>query len=86
MRLIVICGATATGKSDLAVSLAQEIDAEIINADSMQLLKEWILELEISIEERKGIAHHMMDLLKVNEDANVAWYQERARAVMSEYS
>ena len=39
MRLIVICGATATGKSDLAVALAQEIDAEIINADSMQLYK-----------------------------------------------
>ena len=39
MKLIVICGATATGKSDLAVSLAQEIDAEIINADSMQLYK-----------------------------------------------
>ncbi len=39
MKLIVICGATATGKSDLAVSLAQEINAEIINADSMQLYK-----------------------------------------------
>ena len=39
MRLIVICGATATGKSDLAVRLAQEINAEIINADSMQLYK-----------------------------------------------
>ena len=36
-RLIVICGATATGKSDLAVSVASEIGAEIINADSMQL-------------------------------------------------
>lgn len=85
MRLIVICGATATGKSDLAVSLAQEIDAEIINADSMQLYKGMdIGTAKISIEERKGIAHHMMDLLKVNEDANVAWYQERARAVISD--
>mgnify|MGYP006279992711 CR=1 FL=1 len=85
MRLIVICGATATGKSDLAVSLAQEIEAEIINADSMQLYKGMdIGTAKISIEERKGIAHHMMDLLKVNEDANVAWYQERARAVISD--
>ena len=39
MKTIVICGATATGKSDLAVSLAQEIGAEIINADSMQIYK-----------------------------------------------
>jgi tRNA dimethylallyltransferase len=39
MKLIVICGATATGKSDLAISVAQKIDAEIINSDSMQLYK-----------------------------------------------
>ena len=37
MNLLVICGATATGKSDLAVELALQINAEIINADSMQL-------------------------------------------------
>ncbi|NQW64477.1 MAG: tRNA (adenosine(37)-N6)-dimethylallyltransferase MiaA, partial [Actinobacteria bacterium] len=37
MTLIVICGATATGKSDLAVALAKEIKGEIVNADSMQL-------------------------------------------------
>jgi predicted kinase len=39
VKLIVICGATATGKSDLAVVLAQKINAEVINADSMQLYK-----------------------------------------------
>ena len=38
-KLIVICGATATGKSDLAVGIAEEIGAEVINADSMQLYK-----------------------------------------------
>ena len=85
MRLIVICGATATGKSDLAVALAQKIDAEIINADSMQLYRGMdIGTAKISMEERKGIAHHMMDLLDVTQDANVAWYQEGARFVISE--
>ncbi|MEY4418752.1 MAG: hypothetical protein RIR15_74 [Actinomycetota bacterium] len=85
MRLIVICGATATGKSDLAVALAQEIDAEIINADSMQLYKGMdIGTAKITMQERKGIPHHMMDLLEVREDANVAWYQDRARAVISD--
>ena len=85
MRLIVICGATAIGKSDLAVALAQQIDAEIINADSMQLYKGMdIGTAKITIDERKGIAHHMMDLLDVSQDANVAWYQEKARAVISE--
>jgi len=39
---------------------------------------------KITIDERKGIAHHMMDLLDVSQDANVAWYQEKARAVISE--
>ena len=85
MKLIVICGATATGKSDLAVALAHEIDAEIINADSMQLYKGMdIGTAKITMEERKGIAHHLMDLLDVTQDANVAWYQENARAAISE--
>lgn len=85
MKLIVICGATATGKSDLAVALAQSIDAEIINADSMQLYRGMdIGTAKITIEERKGIAHHLLDLLDVTEDANVAWYQEKARAAITE--
>ena len=85
MRLIVICGATATGKSDLAVQLAKEIGAEIINAASMQLYRGMdIGTAKASIEERQGIPHHMMDLLDVTEDANVAWYQENARAVIAD--
>jgi len=85
MRLIVICGATATGKSDLAVTLAQHLNAEIINADSMQLYRGMdIGTAKITMEERKGIAHHMLDLLDVHQDANVAWYQEKARDLISE--
>ncbi len=85
MNVIVICGATATGKSDLAVLLAKEIDAEVINADSMQLYKGMdIGTAKITVEERQGIPHHLMDLLDVTEDANVAWYQEKAREKISE--
>ena len=85
MKLIVICGATATGKSDLAVDLAQKIDAEIINADSMQLYKGMdIGTAKITMDERKGVPHHLMDLLEVTEDANVAWYQEKARAAITD--
>ena len=85
MKLIVICGATATGKSDLAVALAQEIDAEIINADSMQLYKGMdIGTAKITLEERKGVPHHLLDLLEVTQDANVAWYQEKARASITD--
>jgi tRNA dimethylallyltransferase len=85
MKTIVICGATATGKSDLAVSLAQEIGAEIINADSMQIYKGMdIGTAKLTSAERCGIAHHMLDVLDVKEDATVAWYQGLARASVNE--
>jgi tRNA dimethylallyltransferase len=85
MNVIVICGATATGKSDLAVALARQIDGEVINADSMQLYKGMdIGTAKISLEERQGVPHHLMDLLDVTEDANVAWYQEKAREKITE--
>ena len=85
MKTIVICGATATGKSDLAVSLAQEIGAEIINADSMQLYRGMdIGTAKLSLLERGGIAHHMLDVLDVTEDATVAWYQDKARETIAQ--
>ena len=80
MKTIVICGATATGKSDLAVALAQEIGAEIINADSMQIYKGMdIGTAKLAPDERGGIEHHMLDVLSVSKDSTVAWYQELAR-------
>jgi len=81
-RLFVIAGATATGKSDLAVALATEIMAEIINADSMQLYRGMdIGTAKLTMQERAGIPHHMIDILDVHEDATVASYQESARNV-----
>jgi len=85
MSLVVICGATATGKSDLAISLAQEINAEIINADSMQLYRGMdIGTAKLSLKEHKNIPHHLLDVLDVREDASVAWYQGKAREIIEE--
>ena len=85
MKTIVLCGATATGKSDLAVELAKEISAEIINADSMQIYRGMdIGTAKLSVEERQGIPHHLLDVLDVNQDATVAWYQELARKAVTE--
>ena len=85
MKLIVICGATATGKSDLAISLAQHIGAEINNADSMQIYKGMdIGTAKLNLLERKGITHHMLDVLDVTQDSTVAWYQDLARAAVTE--
>lgn len=83
--LIIICGATATGKSSLAINLALEIGAEIINADSMQLYRGMnIGTAKVSLEERKGILHHLLDILDVSQSASVASYQELARNKISE--
>ncbi len=84
-RVIVICGATATGKSDIAIEIAQEIGAEIINADSMQLYRGMdIGTAKLPEGERGGIRHHLLDVLDVSQDSTVAWYQEQARAAISE--
>jgi tRNA dimethylallyltransferase len=85
MRTIIICGATATGKSDLAVALAKEIDAEIVNADSMQVYEGMdIGTAKLSVAERGGIPHHLLDALSVRQDSTVAWYQEAARTVIDQ--
>jgi tRNA dimethylallyltransferase len=85
MTLIVICGATATGKSDLAVELARELKGHIINADSMQLYRGMdIGTAKLSIEDRKGIPHHLIDVLTVREEASVAQYQVDARSIIDQ--
>jgi len=84
-KVIVICGATATGKSDIALDIAEHIGAEIINADSMQLYRGMdIGTAKLKGAERRNIAHHMLDVLDVTEDSTVAWYQERARSAIAE--
>ena len=83
MTLIVISGPTASGKSELALDVAERIDADIINADSMQLYRGMdIGTAKLTHEEQRGIPHHLLDVLDVTEDANVAWYQEQARFII----
>jgi tRNA dimethylallyltransferase len=89
-RLWAIVGATGTGKSDLAIDLAERLrsrgnPAEIVNADAMQLYRGMdVGTAKVSISERRGIPHHLFDVLQVDEDAAVAWYQPRARAAVEE--
>lgn len=87
-RLWAVVGATGTGKSDLALGLAESlresgIPAEIVNADAMQLYRGMdIGTAKLSVAERRGIPHHMLDVREVTEDVAVAWYQPLARAVI----
>jgi tRNA dimethylallyltransferase len=84
-HVLAIVGPTATGKSDLAVSIAREVDAEVINADSMQLYRGMdIGTAKLSPEARAGVPHHLLDVLKVTQTATVAAYQRAARSTMDE--
>ena len=85
MSLIVVCGATATGKSELAIALAHHFDGEIVNADSMQIYRGMdIGTAKLRVEEREGITHHLLDVLEVDQDSTVAWYQSAARAAITD--
>lgn len=85
MTLIFIVGATATGKSNLAMKVAQKLQGEVVNADSMQLYKGMdIGTAKLSKNERQGIEHHLIDILEVTEDSSAAQYQALARAKIDE--
>jgi tRNA dimethylallyltransferase len=85
MTLIAVVGATAAGKSDLAVELALALDGEVINADSMQLYRGMdIGTAKLTREERRGVPHHLLDIWDVSETASVAEYQDLADAVITD--
>jgi tRNA dimethylallyltransferase len=82
-RLVAVVGPTATGKSDLAVALARELSGEVVNADAMQLYRGLdVGTAKLTQAERGGVAHHLLDVLDVEETASVAAYQRDARAVV----
>ncbi len=83
--VFVILGATAVGKTDLSLDLAELIDGEIINADSMQLYKGMdIGTAKLPLADRRGIPHHMLDVLDVTAMANVNDYQVAGRKVIED--
>jgi tRNA dimethylallyltransferase len=84
--LIAVVGATGTGKSEVALAVAERVrasgrPAEVVNADAMQLYRGMdIGTAKLSVEERRGIPHHQLDVLAVTDEASVAAYQRDARA------
>ena len=79
--VVAVVGPTATGKSELGLALAERLGGEVVNADAMQLYRGMdIGTAKLSLEQRRGIAHHQLDVLEVREEASVAAYQRHARA------
>lgn len=83
--VIAIVGPTGSGKSDLAVSLALELDGEVINADAMQFYRGMdIGTAKITHAERRGVPHHLLDTLDVTEEASVSDFQQQARELIAD--
>ncbi|OHU90517.1 tRNA (adenosine(37)-N6)-dimethylallyltransferase MiaA [Mycobacterium talmoniae] len=81
MRPIAIVGPTGTGKSALALDVAERLGGEIVNADAMQLYRGMdIGTAKLPVAQRRGIAHHQLDVLDVTQTATVARYQSAAAA------
>jgi tRNA dimethylallyltransferase len=80
-RPIAIIGPTGTGKSALALDVAERVGGEIVNADAMQLYRGMdIGTAKLGIDDRRGIPHHQLDVLDVTQTATVARYQAAAAA------
>lgn len=83
--VIAVVGPTGSGKSDLAVNLALELDGEVINADAMQFYRGMdIGTAKITVAERRGVPHHLLDILDVTQEASVSDFQAQARETIDD--
>ncbi|HEX7201983.1 MAG TPA: tRNA (adenosine(37)-N6)-dimethylallyltransferase MiaA [Arthrobacter sp.] len=85
LPVIAVVGPTGSGKSDLAVSLALELDGEVVNADAMQFYRGMdIGTAKVTQAERRGVPHHLLDILDVTQEASVSDFQQQARQLIGE--
>ncbi len=83
--VLAVVGPTAAGKSALSIALAHALDGEVVNADSMQLYRGMdIGTAKLTVAERDGVPHHLLDIWEVTEPASVAEYQALARAAVDD--
>ncbi len=84
-HVIAVVGPTAAGKSDLALGLALALGGEVVNADSMQLYAGMdIGTAKLTVPQRRGVPHHLLDVWDIRRAANVADYQRMARAAIAD--
>ena len=85
--MVAILGATGTGKSSLALEVAHAFDGEIVNCDSLQVYRHFdIGTAKLPIAERRGIPHHLIDIVEPDEIFTAGDYARRARATLQEIS
>ncbi|HEY6934513.1 MAG TPA: tRNA (adenosine(37)-N6)-dimethylallyltransferase MiaA [Marmoricola sp.] len=84
-RVVAVVGATAAGKSDLALALAERLGGEVVNTDAMQLYRGMdIGTAKLPVAERRDVVHHLLDVLEVTDPATVAEFQGWARSVIDD--
>ncbi len=82
-KIIVISGPTASGKTELSIELAKLFNGEIINADSMQVYRRMdIGTAKPTVEQRKEVPHHLIDIVDPDEEFNAALYRKMALPVI----
>ncbi len=83
--VVAVVGPTAAGKTDLSLDLAEALGGEVVNTDSMQIYRGMdIGTAKQPVAARRGLPHHLLDLLEVTEPATVAEFQGWARAVIAD--
>ncbi len=83
--MVALVGPTASGKSDLSLDLAEALGGEVVNTDSMQIYRGMdIGTAKLPVDERRGVVHHLLDVLEVTEPATVAEFQRWARDVIDD--
>jgi tRNA dimethylallyltransferase len=84
-KLLIICGATASGKSSLAIELAKTLNTDVISADSQLVYKGLnVGTAKPTIEEMQGVRHHLIDVIEPTQTFNVGDYEERALPIVKE--
>ncbi len=83
--LIAIVGPTASGKSDLGIALAERFNGEIVNCDSVQVHRGlYIATAKVPVNERRGIPHHLIDIVEPTENFTAVDWAEKAGEVIGE--
>jgi tRNA dimethylallyltransferase len=85
--LVAVAGPTGSGKSDLALLLAEKFDGEIVNCDSLQVYRHFdIGTAKLPLAERRGIPHHLIDILDPNQLFTAGEYARLARITIAQIS
>jgi tRNA dimethylallyltransferase len=84
-KIIIICGPTGIGKTTVGIKLAEKFGGEIVGADSMQIYRHMdIGTAKPTLEERRKVSHHMIDIVDPDENFDAVQFSERARATIAE--